>query len=49
MALDMDGKECSKLRVATPRDYEGTVRAIVGLVEAMVGGGGAGFIRGMTS
>ena len=34
VALDAGGNERSKLRVTTPRDYRGTVRAIVGLVEA---------------
>lgn len=35
MALDAGGNECSRLRITTPRDYQGTIRAIVDLVEAM--------------
>jgi len=36
LGLAADGREIGRRRVATPRgDYEGTIRAVVGLVEAM--------------
>ena len=34
LALDSDGNERSRLRIATPPDYAGTIEAVVGLVEA---------------